>query len=79
MHQDNAVFWLSAKKNLGGSHCFLRYCSYCSFYCFSKILGGGKSGFGGGHPCPPVAESQVFHSGYSHDNIIIINESDILT
>ena len=33
----------------------------------------------GEHPCPPVAESQVFHSGYSHDNIIIINESDILT
>ena len=30
------------------------YCFYCSFYCFSKILGGQKSFW-----YPPVAESQA--------------------
>ena len=39
------------------------YCFYCSFYCFSKILGGqtpsrGAKSFWGAPPAPPVAESQ---------------------
>ena len=34
------------------------YCFYCSFYCFSEILGG-KSRFGG-RPCPPCSRKPAY-------------------
>ena len=49
--------WLSARKKFRGGDnrpLFFKtigYCSYCYFYCFSKILGGQTSFRGGAPPC----------------------------
>ena len=82
MLHELVYIWLSAGQNLGGGGAkdnrplffkTIGYCFYCSFYCFSKILGG-KSRFGG-RPLPPCSRKPVYSWGIIRTSLRICTHS----